>query len=204
MSKVTRNFRKPVGILGNIMIKRMNKHHSKLTSWGLSHYNFSKAKSILDIGCGGGNTIELLLQKSCAKVFGMDHSPLCVKKATARNFNDIKAKRTEIAFGNVLNMNYFDNSFDIITAVETIYFWQPIKRAFEEVFRVLSDGGKFVIINELSKQEDNLKECEKLEKKLNLTVFTENELKTHIESAGFAVVNIYYKGNWMTLEAIKN
>lgn len=186
------------------MIKRMNKHHSKLIRWGLSHYNFSKANAILDIGCGGGNTIELLLQKSCAKVFGMDYSPLCVKKATQKNMEQIKAMRSEIAFGNVLNMNYFDQSFDIVTAVETIYFWQPIDVALKEVNRVLSDGGRFVVINELSKQEDNVEECEKLEKKLKLKVYSEKELITHLKKADFTVINVFTKGKWQTLEAVKN
>jgi ubiquinone/menaquinone biosynthesis C-methylase UbiE len=181
----------------------MNKRHLELIQWGLSHYNFSQAASILDIGCGGGITIDLLLQKSCAKVIGMDYSPLCVKMATRKNFKNIRANRAKIDLGNVLNMKYLDNSFDIVTAVETIYFWNPINVALKEVYRVLADGGRFIIINELSKDHQTCDQCKKLEDKLNLKIYTEKELVKHLKDAGFTVANISYKDKWITLEALK-
>jgi hypothetical protein len=68
----------------------------------------------------------------------------------------------------------------------------------------LADGGRFVIINELLKTEDNIEEVEKLETKLKLKVYTEKELTTFIEKAGFTIANVFLKGKWITIEATKN
>jgi len=49
----------------------MNRHHSKLTDWGLSHVEIEKTDTILDVGCGGGRTIsKLAAMASDGKVHG--------------------------------------------------------------------------------------------------------------------------------------
>jgi hypothetical protein len=52
--------RKPDRFIGRLFAMLMNRSHSKLTNWGLSHVRIAKAFHILDVGCGGGRTIEKL------------------------------------------------------------------------------------------------------------------------------------------------
>lgn len=203
MSKDINNYKKPIGLLGSLMINHMNKHHYELTNWGLSKYDFSTDKTILDIGCGGGNTIYLLLNQSKATVYGIDYSVLCVKKSLKKNRDDVKAMRAHISYGNVLKMDFSDNVFDTVTAVETIYFWQPFDLALLEVLRVLHSGGRFIIIVELTKDNENIKKCEELEKRLNMNLYTENELVQSVCAAGFKNVAVSRQGPWLTLEAVK-
>jgi len=62
---------------------------------------------MLDIGCGGGATLQRLLKRSKdAQVYG---------------------------------------KFDLVTAVETVYFWPNLPDCLKEVSRVLKQGGKFAM-----------------------------------------------------------
>ena len=44
---------------------------------------------------------------------------------------------------------YEDGKFDLVTAVETVYFWPNLPDCLQEVRRVLKQGGKFAILVEV-------------------------------------------------------
>ena len=56
--------RKPSGWLGRWVLRNMNKRHSGVTDWGLSHVSIPRDAAILDVGCGGGRTIAKLAAAS--------------------------------------------------------------------------------------------------------------------------------------------
>ena len=62
---------KPTGWLGRLTLWRMNASHSKLTDWGLEHVAIANRDSILDVGCGGGRTVNKLAALATqGKVYG--------------------------------------------------------------------------------------------------------------------------------------
>lgn len=80
--KLVENAKKPNGFWGKMMIKAMNKGHSSLTSWGLEHMNIERTATVLDIGCGGGKTVDRLCSiVANGKVYGIDYSELSVKSS---------------------------------------------------------------------------------------------------------------------------
>jgi hypothetical protein len=52
--------RKPTRWVGRFFLWIMNMSHSSLTDWGLKHFQIEEDFTILDVGCGGGRTIEKL------------------------------------------------------------------------------------------------------------------------------------------------
>lgn len=52
--------RKPDKWFGRIFARAMNKSHSAMTAWGLAKVTIESHYHILDVGCGGGRTIEKL------------------------------------------------------------------------------------------------------------------------------------------------
>jgi len=42
-----------------------------------------------------------------------------------------------------------DNFFDLVTAIETYYFWSSLPDAFKEIQRILKADGNFLMINEM-------------------------------------------------------
>jgi 2-polyprenyl-3-methyl-5-hydroxy-6-metoxy-1,4-benzoquinol methylase len=57
---------KPRGRFGSFLVGGMNLGHAGLTSWGLTKVQISENATVLDIGCGGGRTIERLASRDTA------------------------------------------------------------------------------------------------------------------------------------------
>ena len=76
----------PKGRMGRAMLKFMNLCHAPLTNWGLNLVDIQDGWTMLDIGCGGGATLQRLLKRSQgAKVYGIDISEESVAKAIKVN-----------------------------------------------------------------------------------------------------------------------
>ena len=125
------NARKPEGELGDKLLDRMN----------VSHLDISKDDVILDIGCGGGVNVERFLQMTDNKVYGLDYSEIAVEKSAKLNQEAIDDGRCEIIQGSVSQLPFEDNTFDIVTGFETVYFWPDFVNDSKEVRRVLKDDG---------------------------------------------------------------
>ena len=73
--KLVLNARNPKGFWGKMMIRNMNKNHFEVTGWGLSHCDFKATDITLDVGCGGGMTVNRI-SKMVKKAYGIDYSEL--------------------------------------------------------------------------------------------------------------------------------
>lgn len=148
MSDIAGNPAKPTGPAGEKMLERMNVSHKPLRDWGLSFVNWKEGMYILDVGCGGGATIRDMLGYSAnSHINGIDYSPISVKMACQTNQKDLY-KQVFISQGDVTDLPYGDNLYDLVTAVETIYFWPDLSKALQEIHRVLKPGGLFLILCE--------------------------------------------------------
>lgn len=134
--------------------QRMARAHAKLWAWGLAHLKLFSPLDIADLGCGDGrNVAELLRMYPQAKVSGLDHAPQAVRLARKRNHGDIITKRCQIIQGDVRALPFADDSLDLATAFETIYFWPGPLESFREVYRALMPSGLFMICNKLDGEE---------------------------------------------------
>ena len=130
--------------------------HSGLTDWGLTHVRIEENFTILDVGCGGGRTIEKLAGfASRGIVYGVDYAKGSVAASRAKNAKLIQAGRVEIREGSVSELPYPDNKFDLVTAVETQYYWPDLVRDMQEILRVLKPGGTLIVIAESYKKGSN-------------------------------------------------
>ena len=168
---------------GRFMVKGMNIGHEKLAMWGRSFLNIRPNDILLDLGCGGGRNIQYFLTKA-NKVYGIDYSRTSVDIARALNDNGIKDGRCQIIEGDVKNIPFDDNSIDFVTAFETIYFWKDIEACFREIYRVLKDGGEFLICNEGAYREH--KNINKWAEMLNFEVYSPEYLTNILSNIGFA------------------
>ena len=177
------NFRKPKDNFGGrFMLKSMNKGHEKLASWGRSYINIENDYTVLDLGCGGGANIEYFLTKA-KKVYGIDHSETSVKMSSEINKEAIESGRCEILLKDVNSLPFEDESIDIVTAFETIYFWNDIEECFKEIYRVLKKGGQFLICNEASSMKR--RDVKKIADMIDMQVYTPEDLTKMLEKLGF-------------------
>ena len=141
--------RKPSGWLGRRVVPAMNLGHRTMTDWGLRQVTVPRNAAILDVGCGGGWTVRrLAVLAPEAKVVGLDYSAASVAVSRDTNAHGIEAGRVQIELGSVATLPFPDRSFDIVTAVETHYYWPDLPANVREVLRVLKPGGSFVLIAE--------------------------------------------------------
>jgi len=146
---IFRQVRKPSGPLGKRVVRAMNLGHSTMTDWALQQLAVPQNATILDVGCGGGRTVQKLATLAPAgKIFGIDYSPASVAVSRDTNADAIRSGRVQIAQGSVSGLPFPDCTFDLVTAVETHYYWPDLPVNVREVFRVLKPGGTFALIAE--------------------------------------------------------
>ncbi len=203
IKKFFNNTRKPEGMLGKIMVNGMNGNsHGALAEWGFDFLDTDTSFVALDCGCGGGANVKRLLER-CDKAYGIDYSPVSVEKSKQVNAETIKNGRCEIQQCDVCYLPFENESFDIVTAFETIYFWQEIDKAFAEVYRVLKKGGTFAITNESTGTDKTSVKFSQIIDGMNL--YTGERLKELLENAGFGKVEIHTHSQkpWINVVARK-
>lgn len=194
------NIRKPQGKLGNIQLKSMNKEHTPVSLWGLKHLDIQLNDIILDIGCGGGINIKRMAEAS-KKVYGIDYSTESVKLSQKVNAKLIEKGKVEIQEGNVKNLPFKDNAFDIVTAFETVYFWPDIEKCFGEVKRVLKPGGTFLIVMELNGSNNLIIKFWK--HFIDMETYDDTEITTFLQNNNYNQITVYLKDRKNKKEIIK-
>lgn len=200
LSEKLNQCRKPTGELGKVIADEMNESHFALTSWGLEQVTIAPDSIILDVGCGGGRTIHRMAAIATAgKIFGIDYSADCVAWSKAYNAHLIQEGRVEILQAVVNEIPYKDNYFDLVTAVETIYFWSDLAECLQEIKRVLKPAGKLIIINEVYKSELFRERNETYTAAGDMRIFTPEELQQRLEELQFMNVTtaVVEANNWL-------
>ena len=192
--------RKPKGKLGNIQLKSMNKEHTPVSLWGLKHLDIKEDDIILDVGCGGGINLKRMAQKA-KKVYGVDYSLESVNLSREVNEDNIKKGKVEVMEGNVQSLPFDDNTFDIVTAFETVYFWPDIKNSFGEVKRVLKPGGIFLIGMESNGSDNFIMKF--WSRFIDMKVYNDREIKEFLDYNDFSKITIYLRDGKNKQEIIK-
>lgn len=148
--------RKPTKWIGRFFLWIMNMSHSGLTDWGLKHVQIEQHFTILDVGCGGGRTIEKLAARAAkGMVYGVDYARGSVAASRGRNAQLIETRRVQIKEASVSQLPFPENKFNLVTAVETQYYWPDLVNDMREILRVLKPGGTLIVIAESYKKGAN-------------------------------------------------
>ena len=197
------NTRKPQGFGGKIMVAMMNSGHSAMAEWGMKHIKIAENSSVLDVGCGGGANIKKMLALCPrGRVSGLDYSPVSVEKSRQVNRKAIADGRCDVIEGSALALPFSENSFDVVTAFETIYFWPEIEKCLGEIYRVLAPHGCFMICNESN--GDTNKDDKWAEKIDGMTIYNGEQLRAFLANAGFTDIQIdKNEKGWLCVTARK-
>jgi SAM-dependent methyltransferase len=144
--------RRPRGLAGRIQLSSMSAAHAPVTDWALAQLAIPSRGRILDVGCGGGRTIgRLALLAPHARVDGVDYSPTSVEASRRRNAALVESGRSAIRVASVAALPFPDLTFDLVTGVETHYYWPDLRENLREVLRVIKPGGELALIAETHK-----------------------------------------------------
>lgn len=132
-------------------------------------------------------------------IYGVDYSEASVTVSRRRNLRLTKAGRVEIRQASVSQLPFHDNEFDLVTAVETQYYWPDLVKDMQEILRALKPGGTLMIIAESYKggRYDRLQRLVMIPlRSAHLSVHEHREL---FSVAGFSDVQVFeeHKRGWI-------
>ena len=173
------NLKKPESsAYGKAQLRGMNNRYSLLSSWGFSHVFFTRKRLVLDVGCGGGKNLQRILNHSKSiNAIGIDISPASVEA-----------------------LPFASNLFDLVTAVESVHYWE-IEKGLSEVYRTLKKGGQLLIVNE-TQSSDGLDEYLA---EVGFKVYTAKQLENFLKQTGFKKIrtDVNENGKWIDVVAEK-
>lgn len=184
----------------------MNRSHSNLTDWGLQHVEIEKNFTVLDIGCGGGRTIEKLAAIATeGKVYGVDYASGSVAASRSKNAAAVSAGRVNIQQGSVSRLPLPDRMFDLATAIETQYYWPDLPNDMREILRVLKPGGTLLVIAETYRGGKNSGVTGPIMKLLGSSSLSAEDQRELFTKAGYADVQIFEekKRGWICVRGTK-
>lgn len=106
----------------------------------IPHIKFSAGKKVLDAGAGTGR-ISIRLKDAGADVTALDISKEMLDVLHSKN------KDIEIIAGELENMPFKDESFDMIFSSLVLVHLKKIEPFLDECYRVLKDRGKLILVN---------------------------------------------------------
>lgn len=135
------------GLLGRLIASIMVKETGAANIRAIAALDVRPDDHVLDIGCGSGRSLELLLDKiTSGHVSGVDPSTLMADRATYAVRAAIKARKADVKIAAVEQLPYADARFDKVMSVHTAYFWDRLDVAFAEIARVMKPRAHLVLI----------------------------------------------------------
>ncbi|KLI17879.1 class I SAM-dependent methyltransferase [Brachyspira hyodysenteriae] len=96
---------------------------------------------LLDIGSGTGYLINMLKKyKATAEFYGLDLSEEMINISKSKNIKD-----AEFILGSANKLPFNDNTFDIVTCIQSFHHYPYPDETMKEVYRVLKKGGIYIL-----------------------------------------------------------
>ena len=178
-----------------------------MAQWGVSHFEIKEDDKILDIGCGGGRNIQRFAGQISqnGRVVGIDYSEVSVEKSIELNQEAFDKGIVNVLHASVSEMPFYDETFDIVTGFETIYFWPDFINDLKEVNRVLKKDGLVFFCNEAVYREGEMEKYDDLVELLDMKIYSEDVLRESLEKTGFKDFKAYIddENDWICVTARK-
>ena len=145
--KWKQNYAKPGVFFGSFLVfLNMNREHVPLWQFGLEHIDLPRTGRLLDVGCGGGGLMRMVHELAPQlHLTGVDYSPKSVAETLRVNRRAVRAGMLDAVEGSVSALPFADNTFDVVTSSESLYFWPCPGEDLKEIARVMKPGACLMI-----------------------------------------------------------
>ncbi len=148
----------------------------------------------LDVCCGTG-VVGASFRDKVDRIVGLDLTPEMVNHASTR--------LDEVVKGNVYDIPFDDNSFDLVCTREVLHILPWPERPCAEVFRVLKPGGQFITGQILPYGEEDAVWMYRIFKKkqpLIFNMFQEEDFRALLFGAGFVDLKMTEYLQWESID----
>lgn len=152
-----------------------------------SKLNIDKNTIAVDMGCGSGFITEGLIKKDC-NIIAIDQSPAMLNQIK-KKYGKYKKLKTKI--GTSLNIPLSDHSVDAVFANMYLHHVSTPLKAIKEMVRVLKKGGKLVI-TDLDSHNNEFLRIEQFDKWLG---FKRSDLSEWYNEAGLESIKVEDAGS---------
>ena len=136
----------PQGEEGVVIESLFHNANSEVIKESIKALNLEDKNRVLELGHGNCSHLPFLMDQAAhLKYFGMEISDVMNEEALRLNEKYVKKKDALFQIYDGVRVPYVHNIFDRILTVNTIYFWQNPLNYLKEMFRVLKQGGVFVL-----------------------------------------------------------
>ena len=140
---IGQQFGNPQGFVGRMCCKIMNIINKRMYEAVVREIDAEPSSTILDVGYGNGYLLKKLYKKFSCNLCGIEVSSDVEKQAHKCNKRGIEDGKIQLLQADCCDMPFEAETFDFVTTVNTIYFWQDTLKGLAEIHRVLKDGGVF-------------------------------------------------------------
>jgi demethylmenaquinone methyltransferase/2-methoxy-6-polyprenyl-1,4-benzoquinol methylase len=106
----------------------------------------TQPKYILDVATGTGDLAIALANSKAEKIIGLDISAGMLQVGKDKIDKNHLQQRIEMVQADSENLPYPDHSFDAVTVAFGVRNFENLEKGLSEIFRVLSPGGIFVVL----------------------------------------------------------
>jgi SAM-dependent methyltransferase len=107
----------------------------------LRRAGITESSSVLDVGCGVATTALEIARRYGAHVTAVDVAPIMLDRARAHAHESGLERLVTVAEGDILDLQFPDDTFDVVIA-EAVTMFVDRRRAAGELVRVTKPGGR--------------------------------------------------------------
>ena len=149
-------------------------------------------KTLLDLGCGNGTFLSMVLNKFDVEVSGIDISPGMIEKS-----KELLDGRADLKVGDSEHLPWNDKSFDVVTCSASFHHYPGPELVLKEMKRVLRPGGILMIAdpftpNNLLRFFVNL--FMNFSKSGDVRIYSQKEIQELLEKCRFKLIKWETKG----------
>ena len=188
-SIITKQLRKPSGLLARKVSSKMNEVNEVVYDFTIDNMTLRENEAILEIGFGNGRFFnKLFASAGDINVWGIDFSKDMVGMAIKNNQSSVRAGKLNLQLGSSDNLPFANESFDKAFCINVIYFWDQPEKHLREVHRVLKPNGEFFAAIRSKEAFSHLPARD-----YGFTLYNEEEWRTVLEQNHFTLVNAVRK-----------
>ncbi len=149
-SYIAAQLRHPKGDDGRITAERMRENNYNMIAASMTALDVRQGEQVLELGPGGGHHVGGLMDKAANLVYtGVDISHTMVEMANRYREENLPGRSVTFCQAGIeqgwVRLPFLPRTFDRAFTVNTIYFWDAALEQAGEIYRVLKNGGTFVV-----------------------------------------------------------